>query len=482
MPYPLANLTPRAIRVDVASIIGDDLPLETTSGGTSTTAIFSSLIGTPLAYIQNKHLLIEEGEEDSEWRVASNFAPATGTITVRNAYSGAIASAMSAHLHEFSPHLYVAAINEASAMLSLAVTRPILYHHFVRDPGWQRSIALPRDMERVLRVLEDGEVSEAMRDYIDRPDSGVTAGPLWRATIGQWGVSSDAIYCVSDTNNDMVETATDTFAQNGIIQAVVRGDTTAAAFRVITLQFRKEDDTNYLGVNMVNGALNLIKVDGGTESTLATVAMTTTENVDYVVRIMFDGPRIRVWVDDRELLNHELLGQNLQYLGYREDTGETYHRVGFRLDKTGSPSLAATATVVRNYFVHRLVTQGERMDWERSPDRKMIRLNTMNRGHSLSEGRLIWVEGIAPLSEISAPVFEELVNDTTVTVQIERTDPAYQVLTNWAAYLVLDKASNITSTGDPAKRAEYTQRAERQLMKAQELRASKGMKYLARSR
>jgi hypothetical protein len=483
MPYPIAQLSKRDIRGDVAAILGDNWPLETTSGGSTTTAVFSSLIGVPIASVQNKYLLIEEGEEDGEYRVASSFAPASGTVTVRRAYSGTIATSMSAHLHDYSPHLYTLGINEAIRETYRAVYRPILHHTFVRQPGTQRTIPLPRDMERVMRVMEDQRASEKVRDYFDRSDSTSAPGGKWAATVGTWGITSEGLYCVSDTDGDLIIATPNPHLQNGVIEWRVRGDTTNSASRVLSLVFRVNDDfTAALGVRLINSTVVLRKLDGGSWSTLTSATATTTEAIDYVVRVQFDGSWVSVWVDDRQYIQYELTGTDLQYLGYAESGEGTYGNFGFRLEKEGSPSLAATATRVGHVFAHEIVGRVERGDWQRTAEGRMIDLRTQNRGWALTEGKMLWLEGAAPLTQLTADTtFESLASDSTDVVEIQTTDPAYEVLVQWAAYAVLRSAAQPAHTANPEKRREYAELALQQRAVVERVRARKAMRYPARA-
>ncbi len=485
MPYPIANLTKQAMRLDVASVLGDNWPLETTSGGTASAAIFSSLIGTPIAAIQNKYLMVEEGEETGEYRVAISFLPSTGSVTVRRAYSGVIATAMTCHLHEYSPHIYTLAINEAIRDLYTAVYRPILHHTFIRQTGLQRTIPMARDMERVVRVLDDRTSSERVRDYFDRTASATDPGSKWTASTGTWGITSESLYSPGDTDADLLLTSPNPYVQDGVLQAVVRGDTTTGASRVFSLVFRYEDSSNYLMVRLLNGQVDLRKMDGGTESSLTTGTVTTTEDVDYVVRVMFQGSWIDVWVDDRQYIRYELLGTNLKYLGYTESDGNgTFGNAGVRLDKTGAPSLAVTATRLRDYFLHALVGTRERTDWNAAAmqSANVLEMRRYGRGMALVEGRMLWLEGIAPLSQLAADVtVDSITADTTAVVEMLSTDPAYELLIQWAAYVVLRQASSIAFTSNPEKRAEYREAAERQFARALRLRTTKSMSQKLRA-
>ena len=479
MPYPISNISKRDVRGDVATVLEDNLPLETTSAGgaAGATAVFSSLIDEPRTSIVNRYLVMEEGTDDSNLRVVKEFAGATGTITPRRAFSAQIATAMSAHLHEFDPRLYTTGVNEAIRELSRAVYRPILQHSFTRS-GLQRSLPMPRNAERIMRLMEDGYSSEAVRDYFDRTASATDPGSKWTASSGTWGITAESLYSPGDTDADLLLAAATPDCKNGVIQAVLRGDTTDTASRVLSLVFRYEDTSNYLYVRLLNGQVDLRKHDAGSGSSLATGTLTTTENVDYVVRVMFDGSWVDVWVDDVQYIHYELLGLNLKYLGYDESGTGTFGNVGFRLDKTGAPSLAATATLARDYFCHHIVRRVGRPDWK--PQGSRIDLFSLNRGWRLSEGRMLWLEGVAPLTQLAADTtFETLASDSTARLEIQTSDPAYEVLVEYAAAYVLRGTSRMTA--DAEKRAEYRQRSIEQMAHAQDVRRRKAMRYYQRA-
>ena len=337
-------------------------------------------------------------------------------------------------------------------------------------------------MDRLMRLMEDGQTSEELRDYFDRTASTTDPGSKWTASSGTWGVTAESLYSPGDTDADLLLAATNPQVHNGVLQFVVRGDTTASHFRVLSGLFRYEDTSNYLLVRVVNGQVDFRKMAGGTESSLATGTLTTTEDVDYVVRVMFDGSWVDVWVDDVQYIHHELLGTDLKYLGYDESGTGTFGNAGFRLDKTGSPSLAATATLVRDYFLHTIVTRVERGDWTRSYDGRMITLNTFNRGHTVQEGRMLWLEGLAPLTQLAADTtFETLSSDSTPTLEIQTTDDAYEILVEYAAYYVLRAAGRLGNTNDDQQRKEYVERSAEQLFRAQDVRKRKAMRYHARA-
>ncbi len=480
MPYPLASLTKRGIRADVAYILGDNWPFTTTTGGSSTTAIISSLIGVPIAAIQNKYLLLESGTSDSEYRIASQFAPLTGTITTRRAFTNTVAISVSGHIHEFSPHLYTLGINEAIRVAYPALYRPILFHQFTRYAN-QRALPLPRDMDRILTIEEDKSISARVQDFFDRTASTTDPGTNWTAITGTWGITSESLYCPSDTDGDFIKASTNYYLQDGVIEFRVRGDTTNTASRTLLLAFRVNDDyTEALGVRLLNDTVDLRKLEGGSWTSLSTGTVTTTEDVDYVVRVQFEGSWVSVWVNDRQYILFELVGTNLKYLGYDENPG-TYGNFGFRLEKTGSPSLTVTSTRVSHIFAHALVGTSERGDWALSMGGRSIEMRRNHRGRDLTVGKMLWMRGLAELSQVAADTtFEALTTDGTATVEMLTTDPAYEVLTQWAAYEVLNAATQMAFTSDPAKRQEYQQLAQNQLQRAQVIRRRNAMRYPAR--
>jgi hypothetical protein len=66
-------------------------------------------------------------------------------------------------------------------------------------------------------------------------------------------------------------------------------------------------------------------------------------------------------------------------------------------------------------------------------------------------------------------------------VEIQTTDPAYEVLVQWAAYAVLRSAAQPAHTANPEKRREYAELALQQRAVVERVRARKAMRYPARA-
>ena len=245
--YPLANLTKKGIRKTVSFRVDDWWPEELSSIGNAggTTAVFSSLVGYPRSSFINKYLLITEetaggGVSIGTWRIISDFDPANGTITVARAFVEQIASGTDVEIHSFRPDLYTLAINEAITKLRDNIWRDVQHHAFVRTSA-QRTFPLPRNMQQVQRLSIDNRQSERQQDFFDRANSTTAPGSLWTSSVGDWGITSESLYAPGDTDADRILAVTNPQVKNGVIQAVVRGDTTDTASRVLSILFRYED-------------------------------------------------------------------------------------------------------------------------------------------------------------------------------------------------------------------------------------------------
>ena len=481
MPFPYANLSKRTLRHYVAQAIGDYLPLTTSSAGNvgGTTEVFASLINDPIATLQNRYIVLESGTNDGEWRVVQAFVPASGTITVRRAHTGQVASGVTAVMHEYSPANYSLALSEAVRAVYPAAFRTFLHHAFIRQPGIQRTIGLPRGMDRVRTVREDVFASTKIHDYFDL----TTLRSWWAQQVGAFGFTLGSVYCTTDNDGDLlVATPYVGMAMlNGVIETSVRGDTTNGASRTLATVFRMTSDfTNALAVRLINDTVQLRKLDNGTWSTLTSAAVTTTEDVNYLLRVMFDGAWVSVWVDNVQLIQYQLLGTDTKYAGETESSTPTFGGFGLRLEKTGAPSLGVTSTRADHFFAHEIVGTMERNDWRMSQDLRQIELNVRGRGWLVREERMLWLDGTSFLSSVAADGNESLTSDSTAIVEIETTDPSFDILIQHAGYLVLDKESK-SSILTPERQAAYAQLAAAQLGRAAEIRSRMPMRRRVRN-
>ena len=322
MPTAQASATKQDAMNAMAFLVGDRLLFTTTGAGSSTTAVSTDLTGYPNDYFNTGPqwwLLAEDGTYAGQWREVSDFVQSTGTVTVSRAFGGTIASGVVCSLWRYRPDSYTLAVNDARRTIAHACYKVETDYVLVTDTT-RRTCGVPRGMTDVWRVSLEAEGSLLFKDLFDRGDSTTTAGSDYTATTGTWGIISERLYSVTDADGDILTRDPD--VQDGTLQAILRGTlNSASVYRTPALVFRLFEDyagaidtNNYLLVRLLNGSVDLRKVDGGTESSLTTASLTTSDGVDYVVRVMFVGGAIRVWVDDVELITYQLTGLNLKYL------------------------------------------------------------------------------------------------------------------------------------------------------------------------
>lgn len=443
MPYFVASATKANLRQAVSERMGDWWPLTSSAAGNAggTTAVFASLIGKPTSSIDNLYLLQTGATNTGEWRPITSFDPSNGTITVARAFTAQTASAQTSELHAISPALYTLAGNEATDKTYPAVYR-LVEGHYILNYG-QSLIGVPRNMRDVLRIRRGG--LQLIGDKFDRANSTTAPGGSWVETTGNWGVISERLYAESDADADFVTHDPD--LRDGYIRATVRGELNhATTIRIPNIAFRIREDylkavdtTTCLLVELRNGAVDLRKNDAGTESSLATATQTTTNGVDYLVEIEYEGTMVRVWVDGVLLISHELLGTDVKYLEYPQ--------VGVRWDKGGSPTTAARAD---DFYAYSLQSMVEVTNWRQTGDRVALELDTP--GYS----NLFHVEGRAVLTEGAADsTFEAIASDATAVYEIQTTDPSWNVLVDTAKYLLYEHLSQPGNINDSEKRKAY---------------------------
>ena len=423
MPTISATLTKAQGRQDIAWVTGGYNAYTTSGAGNAggTTATIAALAGIGPDYVVGKWLLLTSGTYTGQYRRITEFSGST--VTVADAFGGQVATSVTCEIYPYRPALYTQALNRASQALwrTRAIYR-VVTSHLITQSAWPSLVKsgvypMPQNMRDVMRITRLGHLS--VRDLFDRADSATSTGDNWTATAGVWGVISERLYSVTDTDGRML--TRDPNVSDGVIQVVLRGTlNSATVYRSPAIMFRIAEDrigaidtNNYLLVRLLNGTVQLRKVDGGTESSLTTATQTTTDDTDYQVRVQFIGPRIRVWVDDIELISYALTGLNLKYL--------TYPRVGIRWDIGGSP---ATAARVDDYFLFGVKEPYDWTDWMVDPDGQLIRLGTLG---IYNPTGILLVEGYDVLSPLAADTTNgTLATDTATTMEIATTDPAYQ--------------------------------------------------------
>lgn len=422
MPTISATLTKASGRQSLAFLTGGYNTYTTSGAGNAggTTAVIAALTGIGPDYVVGRWLLLTSGTYSGQFRRITEFSGST--ITVANAFGGQVANAVTVEIYPYRPDLYTQALNRgAQTLWHIRSIYRIVTSHLITHAEWPSITEngvypMPRNMRDIMRITRLG--SKKVRDLFDRANSATAAGDNWTATAGVWGVTSERLYSVTDTNGRLL--TRDPNVRDGVIQAIVSGTlNSGTVYRTPALLFRIAEDrngdidtNNYLLVRLLNATVQLRKVDGGTESSLTTATQTTADGTDYQLRVQFIGSRIRVWVDDIELIDYALTGLNLKYL--------TYPRVGIRLDLAGSP---ATAARLDDYFAFAVQDPHDWTDWVVDPDSQLIRLTTLG---TVNPSGILLVEGYEILSLFASDTtVGTLASDATATMEIATTDPAY---------------------------------------------------------
>ena len=484
MPIPVAQLDKRALREPVAYRAGSWRPFTTSSAGAGggTTLVIASLIGQPRDLILSQYFLCTSGTNNGEWRRATDFDPSNGTVTVPRAYTGQVASAVTVEMHTWRPDLYTQAINQALTELWGPLYRPILHHQVSWHSG-ETMTGRPRNAWKVNRVLQDTRPSRRQGDQFDRDASATDQGSDWTVTGGQgtWGVATtEELYSVTDVDEDTIIIANNQNVRHGVLQATYRGTlNSGATYRTFELCFRTrvdEDDdidlNNTLLVRLLNGAIDLRKRDSGVESSLTTATVTTSDGVNYKVRVMFQGTWIRIFLDDQEVITYELTALNTKYV--------QYGHACIRLALAGSP---ATAARLDDYALFELVGTTEITDAWQSYDGRGVELSHRGEAYSTDESALLWFECSAPLTQLAADTFETLTTDTTDLVEMEATDPARTLLTDWSVWCLYKQAvapGNVIDLEDRKRAADAIAGAERTAMRSYEAFGMEQPKKLVR--
>ena len=452
MPSSIANVTKSTFFQALSQKCGDYWPILSTSAGNAgrTTAVFTSLIGQQASAVVHHYLWQIGVTNTGEFRFITQFDPLTGTITVNRAFTTQTATAEASELHRIRPDLLTLAGNDA-----IYATRDMVYREvdgFI-IPNGRAMYGFPRGMRNYSRAVLLG--SQVAKDLFDRADSATSAGTPWVASAGTLGISGERLYFPDDADGDFATLDVD-LRGGGYIRTVIRSDTTASHYRCPAAAFYIREDylaavdlTTCLRVRLLNGAVDLVKRDAGTDSTLATSTQTVTEAVDYQVEILWAGSRIRVWLDSVEVISYELLGTSLKYLDYP--------RAGIRFERAGTPTVTAR---VDSFYAYSLNQTSIIMDAEPQADSLMIRLPARGNKVYTSDDAL-WVQGQGRLTQMAADTtFETISFLSTAVLEIQTGDPGYQLLLDYARFILYEHKAQPGNTADADEREEYRKQAE----------------------
>ena len=455
MPRSIASATKAQGRTQLAGMDREVLTMTSSGNAGGTTAVCADVSGRQVDFYRDKFLLLTSGSASGQYRRITNFTASSGTFTVVPQFGTAaapvqVASGVTAEVYTLDPAMYTIAINDGVQAVAATVRRLVEGHVLTTGRDW---MSVPRNMKTVREVWKGAWRKE--QDLFDRGNSTASAGGNWTATVGTWGVSSEEGYSVSDADADHLTQDLD--LKDGVIWAPVRGTLNhATVYRSPALTFRIREDylgaidaTNMLLVRLLNGVVDLRKVDNGSESSLATYTTTTSDGVAYKLLVQFVGTSVRVWLDDVEVISYELTGANLKYLDYP--------RSGIRWDKGGSP---ATAARVSEYYAFRVDWQSKLNNWEQDSSEKTIRFVPRSSISPYMSGELLFMSGTAPLSMLDEDTTAgTLATDTTAKIEIATTDEEWPLLMAFCKAQLMDLAADPAWNGNLATIPFYEGRA-----------------------
>jgi len=229
----------------------------------------------------------------------------------------------------------------------------------VTPPGLPRIAAIqyaseaeaPRSLKRLAVVGASGgggggPVTQPLfEDLFDRADAGVLGtaptGQTWVAAAGTWGISSSEGACTSDGSGDRCGVGVGVV--DGTVEAHLRGQTNTPNWRYLRLVLRAIDGNNYLSLYVLDGILNLEKLDNASPGTLAqvTLAAPLVSGATTRYKAVCVGTSLTISVDDVQVMSHTLVGGDVKYAGVAATS------IGAQLQRGGTPTVAARMELVR---------------------------------------------------------------------------------------------------------------------------------------
>ena len=459
MPYPLASATKQQWRRAVADILNDNWQGAFTTVTSTTVLLDTALNGYGPNWFQEWYLLITDTDAAAtgEFRIVDSFSGST--LTLRTALSSTTDLTAGAtgtyELHKYNPRWYTTALAIAIQKTFALVYRPIT--GFLAQPdsttGVSSVFSFPRNMLRIWNVALVGLLK--VRDSFNRAASASSPGGSWVAGTlsasivysaggSTWGITGlatpgggdpgEQLYSATNIARDIITYPID--LKDGYISASLY-----AANTYLELCFRIRENyagtivgTEMLRLRLTTTALTLRKYDAGTDSELATATVTATASIDQPVAVQFFGRTVLVWHAGVLVISHELSDANLKYLEY-----------------TGLGILVRTADTtsrVDDFAAFSLLPEMRVFDWEQDELSQKLTIH-----NALSQNYLLQVDGGSLLSALAADTNRgdngTIASDTTATLEIQTTDPAWQLLTHQGALEVLRMAyQNAHSDGE----------------------------------
>lgn len=407
----------------------------TTSGaGSTTTAVDSGHAGWGDDYYKDRYILLTSGTYSGHYRPVSGYTSSSGTFTWLRALAGGSGSSVTYEVYPFDPTWYTQALREAALKVQLRPLRWTWAPKLPLDQGHARYVHSLPDVFRSVRTLRrDATSTEVVDDDFTRADAS-TPGGVWANGVGTWGISGNKLYCVSDTDLDVVVQSSDPQLYDGYMSALVEGTYGAAGadFRVPSLVFRYLDSNDFLTCGLVNlsgtDSLVLSRMVAGSSTTIASAAVALTDARQYQVAVRWVGSHVEAWVDGAQYLDVTL-----------SETERKYYaggNVGVYLAKNGTPG--SNITFVDDFRAHRISDTVSVMgEWHfDKPDLMLDRW--------YSDAVLLHAAGSGPFSTVAIDTTDgQLTSDTTAVIECaaDSEDPVWELLMSYATAFLYRLAS-----------------------------------------
>ena len=382
-----------------------------------------------------------------EYRKISDFAPSTGTLTWLVAMAAQFSGSLTYQLFKFDPSLVTKAIDLAidTAFAAGRIYKPLTGFIVPNSPGTgERNImALPAGFTQVWRVRYDGGGTQKVADSFSTHSG-------WTDVAGVSQVASGRFSFTTSADLNLAVRTTDADLRDGYVSCLTLGDTDAA-FDVLCPAFRYIDSSNFLFVRLVNDGstheVQLMKLDGGSATELNAATFSTTSGTDYLVEVYYVGPRVQVWVNGTQYIDHLMSAANLKYLNGTN--------VGIVESKSGSPGTAATLDDFRAHSVQSVLMDVR--DWTQDGD--YLVYGERGPAPALSSTGLLYLQGGArltkPATDTGASVGAGTLNaaDATDVMEIASTDPAWKTFLRYVEghlYLMISRPGMIDDAQEAA--------------------------------
>lgn len=428
----------------------------TTSGaGTTTSGVDAALGGYGSNRFRNWWLL---RDATREVRKLSAFTTGTGTMTWLVAMATQFdtgSQGLAYQLFKFDPTLITKAIQLAcqssfNARQAFRPARTFIHPH--REETIRQRYTLPSAVATVTGVRFDGGTEKLHDDF--------TSAQAWRNVSGSVSAASGIFTFTASADGNLAVMSADPLLHDGYVSLDVSGDTDATDYDMLCPVLRYIDSSNYLWVRLVNDGTTdevqlMRRTIAGGDSEVVAAPFSSAEGTRYRIEAFYIDRKVQVWVDGKQYIDHLLTFNDVAFLAGTN--------VGIREARGGTPTVAAAAAQFRAHRVND--DTYDIPDW--SQDGAMLVLRTVP-----SDGSLIYVDGIAPMTEPGSdtagrPGAATLNSaDTTDVVEINSADPAWRTFLKFVEYHLYEMLGKPGVVDDAGEAEQFRRAADSALMAA----------------